>query len=177
MAGKSKFSAAADLFTIGPGSHEKLADELAGSKAANLSRMAALGLQDATAFVLSTRLCQPINNHAVDGLLKSILSEGIGYLEQITGKRFGNTRRPLLVSVRSGAARSMPGMMATVLDIGLNTETVRGLIRMYGNPRLAWDCYRRFVQGYAEIAGNAAPQLFAARLDALGGLRGRQERD
>ena len=167
MPGKSKFSAAADLFTIGPGSHEKVGAELAGSKAANLSRMAALGLSVPPAFVLSTRLCQPINDRAVNGLLRSILSEGIGYLERITGKRFGSARRPLFVSVRSGAARSMPGMMATVLDIGLNPETVRGLIRMYGNPRLAWDCYRRFVQGYAEIVGDAAPQPFAARLDAL----------
>ena len=70
----------------------------------------------------------------------------------------------------------MPGMMATVLDIGSNPETVRGLIRMYGNPRLAWDCYRRFVQGYAEIVGDAAPQLFAAHLDALVASEGARTR-
>jgi pyruvate,orthophosphate dikinase len=131
--------------------------------------MAKLGLQVPPAFVLSTRLCQPLNIHAAyaESMLRRLLSDGIDYLERITGKRFGNSRRPLFVSVRSGAARSMPGMMATILDIGLNTDSVRGLIRSYGNPRLAWDCYRRFVQGYAEIAAGVAPQAFAARIDAL----------
>jgi pyruvate,orthophosphate dikinase len=169
MPGRSEISIAADLFLVGPGGHGTLSDELAGSKAANLSRMAKLGLKVPPAFVLSTRLCQPLNANAAnaEGMLRHLLSDGIDYLERATGKRFGNSRHPLFVSVRSGAARSMPGMMATILDIGLNADTVRGLIRSYGNPRLAWDCYRRFVQGYAEITAGAAPQAFAARINAL----------
>ncbi len=99
--------------------------------------------------------------------LAAMLSHGVAHLETVTGKSLDDSRRPLLVSVRSGAARSMPGMMATLLNVGLNHETVRGLIRMYGNPRLAWDCYRRFVQGYAEVTGGAPAELFEQRLKAL----------
>ena len=82
------------------------------------------------------------------------LAAGIRQLEAATGLRLGAARRPLLVSVRSGAAVSMPGMMETVLDVGLNAETVEALIRLTGNPRLAWDSYRRLVQGYAEVVAN-----------------------
>ena len=158
-----------DLFFIGPGHQETLLAELAGSKAANLSHMARLGLKVPPAFILSTRLCSPINDQAstVENALGNMLSEGIAYLESVTNKRFGDRRRPLLVSVRSGAARSMPGMMATLLDVGLNHDTVRGLIRMSGNPRLAWDCYRRFVQCYAEVIGGLEPRPFDELLQAF----------
>jgi pyruvate,orthophosphate dikinase len=155
-------SAAEDLFLIGKGDQKALVAELAGSKAANLSQMARLGLQTPPAFVLSTRLCAPINDRApsAGAILENMLADGVAYLEGVTGKRFGDKRRPLLVSVRSGAARSMPGMMTTLLNVGLNHETVRGLIRLSGNPRLAWDCYRRFVQGYAEVVGGLEPRPF-----------------
>ena len=93
-------------------------------------------------------------------------------LETATGLGFGATRRPLLVSVRSGAAVSMPGMMETVLDVGLNLETVEGLIRLTGNPRLAWDSFRRLVQGYAEVVAN----LPTAPFDALVATRWRGPR-
>jgi pyruvate,orthophosphate dikinase len=96
-------------------------------------------------------------------VLRQTLGLGITALETATGLRFGATRRPLLVSVRSGGAVSMPGMMETVLDVGLNTETVEGLIRLTGNPRLAWDSFRRLVQGYAEVVAN----LPTAPFDAL----------
>jgi pyruvate,orthophosphate dikinase len=160
-------SAHRDLFLIGPdGSRKPLASESAGAKAAELWRMARLGLRVPPAFVLSTRLCGPVNRQEDEAVrtLERCLGDGIAYLEQATGRRFGDSRRPLLVSARSGAARSMPGMLETVLDVGLNAETVRGLIRLTGNPRLAWDCYRRFVQGFAEVVCGLPATPFEARL-------------
>ena len=82
------------------------------------------------------------------------MAKGISKLETATGLGFGATHRPLIVSVRSGAAVSMPGMMETVLDVGMSDDTVEALIRLTGNPRLAWDSYRRLVQGYAEVVAN-----------------------
>jgi len=129
-----------------------------GNKAWNLMLMAQAGLPVPPAFVLpvSFRRRRRV-------LLQQTLAEGITALETATGLRFGAARRPLLVSVRSGAAVSMPGMMETVLDVGLNMETVEGLIRLTGNPRLAWDSFRRLVQGYAEVVAN----LPTAPFDAL----------
>jgi pyruvate,orthophosphate dikinase len=133
-----------------------------GNKAWNLMRMAQSGLPVPPAFVLPTSWCRrtlPENDPA----LRQALAEGIDRLEAATGLSFGAARRPLLVSVRSGAAVSMPGMMETVLDVGLNAEAVEGLIRLTGNPRLAWDSYRRLVQAYAEVVAN----LPTAPFDAL----------
>jgi len=157
----------ADMFPIGPGgSDEPLAPESVGAKATELWRMSRLGLKVPPAFVMATRLCGPINRNedAAAGKLEQDLAEGIGYLERTTARRFGDARSPLLVSVRSGAARSMPGMLETVLDVGLNAVTVRGLIRATGNPRLAWDSYRRFVQGFAEVVHGTPSGSFEARL-------------
>ena len=136
-----------------------------GNKAWNLMRMAQAGLPVPAAFVLPTSWCrhpQPANDMA----LRSTLAEGIARLETATGLAFGAARRPLLVSVRSGAAVSMPGMMETVLDVGLNTATVESLIRLTGNPRLAWDSYRRLVQGYAEVVANLPTAPFEALVAA-----------
>jgi pyruvate,orthophosphate dikinase len=133
-----------------------------GNKAWNLMLMARADLPVPAAFVLPTSWChRPLPAH--EPQLRATLSEGIARLEAATGLAFGAARRPLLVSVRSGAAVSMPGMLETVLDVGLNAETVEGLIRMTGNPRLAWDSYRRLVQGYAAAVAN----LPAAPFDAL----------
>jgi pyruvate, orthophosphate dikinase len=128
--------------------------------------MVRLGLHVPPAFVLSTRLCAPINRGEVQAerTFAHCLREGIEYLEHTTGRRFGDPRNPLLVSVRSGAARSMPGMLETVLDVGLNAETVRGLIRVTGNPRLAWDSYRRFVQSFSEVVWGIPPDPFERQL-------------
>lgn len=134
-----------------------------GNKAWNLMRMAQIGLPVPPAFVLPTAWCQrpqPANEPA----LQEALANGIGLIETATGHGFGATRRPLLVSVRSGAAVSMPGMMETVLDVGLNARTVEALIRLTGNPRLAWDSYRRLVQGYAEVVANLPTAPFDALL-------------
>ena len=167
MACTSEISAWDDLLFIGADrTGERIFPEVAGSKAANLSRIAKLGLNVPPAFVLSTRLCAPVNSgaHYIKAALGEMLCKGTKYLEQASGRKFGDARCPLFLSVRSGAARSMPGMMASLLNVGMNDETVRGLLRLTGNPRLAWDCYRRFVQGYSEVIGGADPQSFANRL-------------
>ncbi|WP_404712906.1 PEP/pyruvate-binding domain-containing protein [Sphingomonas sp. MMS24-J13] len=133
-----------------------------GAKAWNLIRMVQRGLPVPPAFVLPTHWCGRIKS-AGEPALRRMLDDGVAELERATGLGFGAARRPLLVSVRSGAAVSMPGMMETVLDVGLNAESVEGLIRSTGNPRLAWDSYRRLVQGYAEVVAN----LPVAPFDAL----------
>ncbi|PNG26509.1 PEP/pyruvate-binding domain-containing protein [Methylocella silvestris] len=142
-----------------------------GSKAAMLWRMNALGFAVPPAFVLPTALCRPANAGEQPALaaIDEGLRAGVAFLEQATGRRFGDARRPLLVSVRSGAERSMPGMLETVLDVGLNEVTLRGLIRLTGNPRLAFDCRRRFIESFSEVVGGVAPSALAQRLAALMG--------
>ncbi|AMJ59685.1 PEP/pyruvate-binding domain-containing protein [Bosea sp. PAMC 26642] len=136
-----------------------------GNKAWNLMLMAKAGLPVPAAFVLPTAWCHR-DLTAQDTKLRQALSHGIAALESATGLAFGAARAPLLVSVRSGAAVSMPGMMETVLDIGLNAQTVEGLIRLTGNPRLAWDSYRRLVQSYAEVVANLPTEPFDALVAA-----------
>lgn len=159
----------APLFIAVPGKEDALTAEVAGSKATQLWRMSRLGLPVPPAFVLPTTLTAPVNRGeawALDALDRG-LGAGIAGLEAATGRRFGDDRAPLLVSVRSGAAQSMPGMLATILDVGLNPATVRGLIGLTGNPRLAWDCYRRFIQLYGEVALALPAAPFTAALAAM----------
>ena len=137
-----------------------------GFKAFNLQRMAAAGMPVPQAFVLGTAWCG-LRRGAPEASrppLREALAEWTRRLEQSCGLAFGGERKPLLVSVRSGAPVSMPGMMDTVLNIGLCDRTVRGLLRLTGNPRLAWDSYRRLVQQYAEIVHGAAGGDFDALL-------------
>ena len=158
-----------DIVRIGGVSTEPHSAEEVGAKAANLARMAALGLPVPPAFVLPVKLCAAIigkDAHA-ESDLRDGLKEGIEFLESATGKRFGDGQQPLLVSVRSGAARSMPGMLDTVLDVGCTSVAVQGLIRLTGRPRLAWDCRRRFLESYAETVLGLDPGPFAARLAEL----------
>ena len=156
-----------EFFPILPG--EALAPggaEAVGNKAWNLMRMVQAGLPVPPVFVLPTSWCGRTDGAAA---LPAVLAQGVQALEAATELVFGGVRRPLLLSVRSGAAVSMPGMMETVLDVGLNAETVEALIRQTGNPRLAWDSYRRLVQGYAEVVAGlpTAPfdKLVAAALE------------
>lgn len=150
-----------EFFPILPGSPLAPGGAAAvGNKAWNLMRMARAGLPVPAAFVLPTAWCGRTDAAAA---LPGVLAEGVTVLESGTALAFGGTRRPLLVSVRSGAAVSMPGMMETVLDVGLNAVTVEALTRQTGNPRLAWDSYRRLVQGYAEVVA----ELPTAPFDAL----------
>lgn len=133
-----------------------------GFKAYNLARMVTIGLPVPAAFVLSTGFCS--NYYAAKGALpagfRDLLRGNLRELERLSGLSFGGERRPLLVSVRSGAAVSMPGMLETVLNVGLNDTTVAGLVRMTGNPRLAWDSYRRLIQCFAEVVHGAKPDRF-----------------
>lgn len=139
------------------------ADEV-GNKAWNLLRMTGAGLPVPPAFVLSTQWCKLAREGRLDEeSLRRALRAGIARLETATGLSFGAARRPLLVSVRSGAAISMPGMLETILDVGLNLQSVEGLIRLTGNPRLAWDSLCRLVEGYASVVA----ALPAAQFDAL----------
>jgi pyruvate,orthophosphate dikinase len=154
---------------IGDGSTKRHSAETIGAKAANLARMATLGLPVPPAFVLPIKLCAAIvegDAHAGHKLIDG-LTEGIRFLESATGTLFGDRRRPLLVSVRSGAARSMPGMLETVLNIGCTPAAVHGLVRMTGHPRFAWDCRRRFLESYASVVLGIPLAQFADRLAGL----------
>ena len=138
--------------------------EIVGSKAYHLMRMDALGLPVPPAFVLPTAICRELlaRDAPPEGFL-DLLAHSVRWLENATGRSFGASRRPLLVSVRSGAPASMPGMLETVLNVGLNDTSVEGLIRLTGNPRLAWDSYRRLVEGYLTV-------VRGQRADACAGL-------
>jgi pyruvate,orthophosphate dikinase len=165
------------IVRIGDGSTETHSAEIIGAKAANLARMAALGLPVPPAFVLPVELCAAIVNGDRQARLdlNKGLAEGIAFLEKATGTRLGDRRRPLLVSVRSGAARSMPGMLDTVLDVGCTPSAVQGLVRMTGHPRFAWDCRRRFVESYAGVVLGIEPAAFARRLGEMAAAEGVQD--
>ena len=154
------------IVRIGDGSNKRHLPETVGGKAANLAHMAALGLPVPPAFVLPIKLCAAIaeGDALADHSLIAGLRDGIAFLEQATGKTFGSRRNPLLVSVRSGAARSMPGMLDTVIDVGCTAAAVHGLTRMSGNPRFAWDCRRRFLESYAHVVLGLKPALLEERL-------------
>ncbi|MEM8694517.1 MAG: pyruvate, phosphate dikinase [Pseudomonadota bacterium] len=126
---------------------------LLGGKGANLAEMASIGLPVPPGFTISTEMCTRYydDGEVFPDELREEVATGIAHVEQVTGKRFGDAGDPLLVSVRSGARVSMPGMMDTVLNLGLNDETVRGLAETSGDPRFAWDSYRRFIQMYADV--------------------------
>jgi pyruvate,orthophosphate dikinase len=127
--------------------------ELLGGKGANLAEMASIGLPVPPGFTIATPACA-LHEEQGEGFRDALAAEvaaGLAHIEAVTGKRFGDAADPLLVSVRSGARVSMPGMMDTVLNLGLNDETVRGLAAASGDARFAWDSYRRFIQMYADV--------------------------
>ena len=157
------------IFEIGlPGARDAGSAADMGFKAHNLGRMAHLGLKVPEAFVLGTAICRDFLKHPAKSrtALHDLLVEMLRRLESASHLAFGGNRKPLLVSVRSGAPVSMPGMMDTLLNIGLCDATVHGLIRLTGNPRLAWDSYRRLVQQFAEVVHGAEAAPFRAALDA-----------
>ena len=127
--------------------------ELLGGKGANLAEMASIGLPVPPGFTIATPMCTRYyqDGEVIPEALREQVAEGIAHIEQVTGKSFGNAANPLLVSVRSGARVSMPGMMDTVLNLGLNDVTVEGLAVASGDPRFAWDSYRRFIQMYSDV--------------------------
>ncbi len=126
---------------------------LLGGKGANLAEMCRIGLPVPPGFTITTEVCTYYydNKRTYPAALKAQMQAGIAAIEQQTGKKFGDLRNPLLVSVRSGARDSMPGMMDTILNLGLNDQTVEALATKTGNARFAWDCYRRFIQMYGDV--------------------------
>src|SRR3954467_13805101 len=126
---------------------------LLGGKGANLDGMAGIGLPVPPGFTISTPVCALYyeQGESFPDSLKAEVATGVTHIESVTGKKFGDAADPLLVSVRSGARVSMPGMMDTVLNLGLNDETVIGLCEASGDPRFAWDSYRRFIQMYGSV--------------------------
>ena len=143
-----------------------------GVKAFNLARMAALGLPVPPAFVIGTGWCAD-----PAALTEADWRPALEALERASGLRLGDARHPLLLSVRSGAAVSMPGMMETLLDIGLSASTLPGLVRVSGHPRMAWDAYRRLIAGFGEVVAGIDARHFDADLDALRGEADERELD
>jgi len=156
------------VFEIGlPGARDAGSADDMGFKAFNLARMAHIGLKVPEAFVLGTTICRDYLRHPArsQAALHDLLVEMLRRLEAASRLAIGGARKPLLVSVRSGAPVSMPGMMDTVLNVGLCDATLHGLIRLTGNPRLAWDSYRRLVQQFAEVVHGADAAPFRAALE------------
>ena len=152
-----------EFATIGYGAGASSPPDAAhlGFKGANLLRMAGLGLPVPQAFIIGTGACRAyFAEGKLPRALRDAIAANVRELERATGLAFGSARRPLLVSVRSGAAVSMPGMMETILNVGLNETSVRGLLRYTGNPRLAWDSFRRLVQSFAQTVHGCAPAPF-----------------
>jgi pyruvate, orthophosphate dikinase len=165
---KGQFDAASSILVFPQSSpvSELPSKDRFGSKAVSLMRMAAAGLPVPPGFVIGTEVCRQYMKHGrqvIDDLVPD-LERALQQLGEQTGRHLGDSRRPLLVSVRSGAAISMPGMMETILNIGLNRVTAKGLVRMTGNPRLAADCRRRLVSQYGEVVEGIPAELFESLL-------------
>jgi pyruvate,orthophosphate dikinase len=157
------------VYAFGGGSADGDASmkELLGGKGANLAEMSALGLPVPPGFTITTEACTHYyaNERAYPATLKAEVATGLARVEQLTGRKFGDPANPLLVSVRSGARASMPGMMDTVLNLGLNDETVEGLARLSGDRRFALDSYRRFIQMYSNVVLDLDHHMFEEILD------------
>jgi pyruvate,orthophosphate dikinase len=164
--------AAEDVFLVTEGGETGETPEVMGFKAYNLLRVARIGLPVPSAFVLGTPFCRDYfkrGGKLAPGF-RELLTQNIRRIEAATGTAFGSARRPLLVSVHSGGPVSMPGMMDTVLNIGLCEGVIRGMLRMTGNPRLVWDSYRRLIQSFAEVvAGCPGEPYEAAMAECLSG--------
>ncbi len=142
---------------------------LLGGKGANLAEMTKLGLPVPQGFTISTEACTQYydDGKQINPEIEAEIFEYIKKMEEITGKKFGDMENPLLVSVRSGARASMPGMMDTILNLGLNEDVVEALARKSGNPRWAWDCYRRFIQMYSDVVMEVGKKYFEQLIDKM----------
>ena len=143
--------------------------ELLGGKGANLAEMTNIGLPVPQGFTITTEACTQYyeDGREINDAIKAEVTEYIAKLEEITGKKFGDKENPLLVSVRSGARASMPGMMDTILNLGLNEDVVEVLSEKSGNPRWAWDCYRRFIQMYSDVVMEVGKKYFEQLIDKM----------
>ena len=153
------------LFTEGNGKMR----ELLGGKGANLAEMTNIGLPVPQGFTISTEACTRYydDGRKIADEIKEEIMRYVDKLEEITGKKFGDKENPLLVSVRSGARASMPGMMDTILNLGLNEDVVEVMAAKSGNPRWAWDCYRRFIQMYSDVVMEVGKKYFEALIDEM----------
>ena len=153
------------LFTEGNGKMR----ELLGGKGANLAEMTNIGLPVPQGFTISTEACTKYyeDGRTINPEIQAEIMQYVDKLEQITGKKFGDLENPLLVSVRSGARASMPGMMDTILNLGLNEDVVEVMAKKSGNPRWAWDCYRRFIQMYSDVVMEVGKKYFEALIDQM----------
>ena len=158
------------LFSEGDGSMR----ELLGGKGANLAEMTKLGLPVPQGFTISTEACTQYyeDGRQINDEIQAQIMEYVGKMEEITGKKFGDKENPLLVSVRSGARASMPGMMDTILNLGLNEDVVKVLAEKSGNPRWAYDCYRRFIQMYSDVVMEVGKKYFEELIDEMKEKRG-----
>ena len=158
------------LFTEGNASMR----ELLGGKGANLAEMTNLGLPVPQGFTISTEACTQYyeDGRRINDEIQAEIMEYIEKMEQITGKKFGDQENPLLVSVRSGARASMPGMMDTILNLGLNEDVVEVIAKKSNNPRWAWDCYRRFIQMYSDVVMEVGKKYFEELIDKMKAERG-----
>ena len=148
--------------------------ELLGGKGANLAEMTNIGLPVPQGFTITTEACTQYyedGRQINDGIMAEIM-EYISKMEKITGKKFGDHENPLLVSVRSGARASMPGMMDTILNLGLNEDVVNVIATKSGNPRWAWDCYRRFIQMYSDVVMEVGKKYFEQLIDKMKAEKG-----
>jgi pyruvate,orthophosphate dikinase len=148
--------------------------ELLGGKGANLAEMTNIGLPVPQGFTISTEACTQYyeDGRQINDSIQAEINEYITKMEGITGKKFGDKENPLLVSVRSGARASMPGMMDTILNLGLNEEVVETIAKQSGNPRWAWDCYRRFIQMYSDVVMEVGKKYFEELIDKMKADRG-----
>ncbi len=153
------------LFTEGNGKMR----ELLGGKGANLAEMTNLGLPVPQGFTITTEACTQYyeDGRKINDDIQAEIMEYISKMEEITGKKFGDLENPLLVSVRSGARASMPGMMDTILNLGLNKEVVEVMAKKSGNPRWAYDCYRRFIQMYSDVVMEVGKKYFEELIDKM----------
>ena len=143
--------------------------ELLGGKGANLAEMTNIGLPVPQGFTVTTEACTQYyeDGKKINDEILGQIDEHITKLEEITGKKFGDHENPLLVSVRSGARASMPGMMDTILNLGLNEDVVKVIAEKSGNPRWAWDCYRRFIQMYSDVVMEVGKKYFEELIDKM----------
>jgi len=147
---------------------------LLGGKGANLAEMTNIGLPVPQGFTITTEACTKYyeDGREINDEIQSQINEYIEKMESITGKKFGDKENPLLVSVRSGARASMPGMMDTILNLGLNEEVVNTLAEKSGNSRWAWDCYRRFIQMYSDVVMEVGKKYFEELIDKMKEAKG-----
>ena len=143
--------------------------ELLGGKGANLAEMTNIGLPVPQGFTITTEACTQYyeDGRTINPDIMAEINEYIGKMEEITGKKFGDKENPLLVSVRSGARASMPGMMDTILNLGLNEDVVEVIAKKSGNARWAWDCYRRFIQMYSDVVMEVGKKYFEELIDKM----------